>query len=575
MTPIQFLKNIFKQNKKIFFHLLFAAGIARILDLLLPYAFKNIIDESNQYLLSEGNSTLKIWIWCGVLCGTALISKIFYRLCDHIEIKFVPQISEDISSKLFSYVTDHSVSYFQNNFSGAIAHKIKQVSEITKYFFSTYAVSLLQVFIVLTFSSIIIFPKSLSLSIFIFGFGSVYVYFSYKMAIKSKQLAAAWSTQSSTVTGNLIDSIENIILVKSLGKQNQEISHIKEHLSIEKDTFVSLKKYMNKMKIVHGVISSLLISVTVLYAVYLLLNKAISIGDTIFIFMIITRLSGEFFALGDITTDILEKYGILQEALGFIYKEQEEQKLKPNISINNAEIVFDNTVFGYNPNKLIFDGLNLHIHAKEKIALVGHSGSGKSTLTKLILKQHKVKSGNILIDNQNLNDFNVDSINEKITYIHQDIHLFNRSIRENILYAKPEANEEELIEVCRKSGCLEFIMKKENGFDTIVGERGVQLSGGEKQLLALARAFLLNNPILILDEPTSALDSISESIIQESLNELIKDKTVIIIAHRLATIQHMDKVVVMNNGAIAEQGTHEELLKKNGIYLNLWKSQTY
>ena len=174
-----------------------------------------------------------------------------------------------------------------------------------------------------------------------------------------------------------------------------------------------------------------------------------------------------------------------------------------------------------------------------------------------------------------MNDFNVDSINQKITYLHQDVHLFNRSIRENILYAKPDATEEELLDVCIKSGSLDFIQSKEKGFDTIVGERGVQLSGGEKQRLALARAFLLNNPILILDEPTSALDSISEKIIQESLHNLIKNKTVIVIAHRLSTIKNMDRIMVLEKGELIESGSHDDLVNKNGKYSKLWKTQIH
>lgn len=291
--------------------------------------------------------------------------------------------------------------------------------------------------------------------------------------------------------------------------------------------------------------------------------------------MMITRLSGEFFYIGETTTDVVEKYGILTEGLSFIYKEQVDCVNKPNIDIKIGEVKFKNIDFCYNQNQNIFKKLNFHIKPGEKIALVGNSGSGKSTLIKLILKQYKPQDGVIAIEEQNLNDFNVDSINQKITYLHQDVHLFNRSIRENIIYAKPEATEEELIDVCIKSGSLEFIQSKEKGFDTIVGERGVQLSGGEKQRLALARAFLLNNPILILDEPTSALDSISEKIIQESLHKLIENKTVIIIAHRLSTIKDVDRIIVLEKGEIIESGSHDELISKNGKYSKLWKTQIH
>ncbi len=575
MTTIQFLKTILKEKTKIFSLFIFTAFSARLLDLGVPFVFKLLVDESNIYLKGELDSSFSVWIICLVLCLIALSSRALFRLVDYIELKFTPQLSQEISSKLFDYITNHSVSYFQNNFSGAIAHKIKQVSEITKYFFTIYTITFLQIFTVLTFSSVIIYSKSPALSIFILFFGTFYVYLSYIMAKKSKQLAAEWSDQTSKVTGNLIDSIENMILVKSLAKTNQELDNIHGHLEEEKEKLIDLKKQINKTKIVHVLISGFIITVSLLSSVYLLISKQISLGDFLFIFMMISRLTGEFFMLGDITTDILEKYGTLNESLSFIYKEQDDDKNNPNIHIKEGKIVLENLSFSYKPNNPILNNINLTIKPGEKIALVGHSGSGKSTLTKLILKQYNPKQGSILIDGQNLSCFNSDSINEKITYIHQNVYLFNRSIRDNILYAKPEASEEELIDVCIKSGCLDFIRNKENGFETIVGERGVQLSGGEKQRLALARAFLLNNPILILDEPTSALDSISEKIIQDSLNELIKDKTVIIIAHRLSTIKHMDRVLVMDHGVIAEEGTHEYLISKEGIYSKLWKTQIF
>lgn len=575
MTPVEFLKTIFKEKKGIFFSFIITALLARVLDLCIPYVFKLLTDEANLYINGELSSYASIWLLCMGLCFVAFLGRFLFRVADYIEAKFTPKLSEEISSKLFTYITNHSVSYFQNNFSGAIAHKIKQIAEITKYFFTIYTVTILQVFTVLIFSCSIIYTKSILLSLFILCFGSIYVYFSYFMAKKSKLLASEWSDQSSKVTGNLIDSIENMILVKSLAKANQEVDTIKEHLAEEKTKLTELKIYMVKTKIVHVLISSFIITSSLLSSIYLLINHIITMGDFFFIFMMITRLTNEFATLGDITTDILEKYGTLKESLSFIYKDQEDNVQQSNININNGEIHFNNVTFGYKPNHIILNSINLKIKGGEKIALVGHSGSGKSTLTKLILRQYKPKIGEILIDGSCLNDFNIDSINEKITYIHQNVYLFNRSIRDNILYAKPGATEEELIEVCIKSGCLEFIQNKEKGFDTIIGERGVQLSGGEKQRLALARAFLLNNPILILDEPTSALDSVSEKLIQESLNELIKGKTVIIIAHRLSTIKHMDRVLVMDHGKIIEEGSHEELLQKNGAYANLWNIQTY
>jgi len=310
------------------------------------------------------------------------------------------------------------------------------------------------------------------------------------------------------------------------------------------------------------------------YSLYLYLNKIITLGDFVFNFTIITRITDNFYMLGELISDMLEKYGTFSSAIAFIYKKQDDDSHLPDLKVTGGEIILDNITFKYT-NKYIFNNFNLHIKEKEKVAIVGHSGSGKSTLVKLLMKQYKLESGSINIDGQNINNFNSESISHNITYVNQDVYLFNRTIRENITYIKPEATEEELIEACTKAGCLEFILLKEKGFETLVGERGVQLSGGEKQRIALARAFLLNKPILILDEPTSALDATSESIIQQSIKELIKDKTVIIIAHRLAKIKNMDRLIVMDKGNVIEDGEHEELLNTGGKYQELWNNQMY
>lgn len=224
-----------------------------------------------------------IWFWGITLCGIGLLSKVLFRLNDYIELKFSPRLTEEISIDLFKYITNHSVSYFQNNFSGSITHKIKQISEITKYFLTFYTISILQIITVLIFSCGVIFQKSSTLGMFIFIFGLIYMYLSYIISKKNKVLAAEWSEQSSKVNGSLTDSIENMLLVKSLAKSEQEINAIKEHLSEEKNKLVELKNNMNKIKIFHVIVSSTIITVTLLSSIYLLINHKITIGDFFFI----------------------------------------------------------------------------------------------------------------------------------------------------------------------------------------------------------------------------------------------------------------------------------------------------
>ncbi len=575
MKTIKFLKESVKEKKKLYFSVIIFFLLGRTIDLFLPLSFKFIIDYASLYLETKSEEVFSsLMIASFLIVMAALLSRGAYRVFDYLEAKLLPILNAEIPLAIFKYLTNHSNSFFDNNFSGEIVQKIKQINDISKNFLIFYPSQIIGVFIMLLFTSIIIMPKSLLLGVSILCFGAFYAFMSYVIANKNKQLAAEWASKNSRFNGHLVDSVENMIFVKSSAKKDFEIEQINEQAEEEKKILLKLKLGIAKIKIIHTIVSSSVIIFVLFYSLYLYLNKIISLGDFVFNFTIITRITDNFYLLGELMSDMLEKYGTFSSALAFIYKKQDDDSDLPNIQVSGGEIKLENLTFKYT-NKYIFNNFNLHIKAKEKVAIVGHSGSGKSTLIKLLMKQYKLESGIISIDNQNIDKFNSESISKNITYVNQDVYLFNRTIRENITYIKPEATEEELMEACKKAGCLDFILLKEKGFETLVGERGVQLSGGEKQRIALARAFLLNKPILILDEPTSALDATSESIIQQSIKELIKDKTVIIIAHRLATIKNMDRLIVMEKGSVIEDGEHEELLNTGGKYQELWNNQMY
>jgi ATP-binding cassette subfamily B protein len=247
------------------------------------------------------------------------------------------------------------------------------------------------------------------------------------------------------------------------------------------------------------------------------------------------------------------------------------------LTISDGEIIFDKMSFAYGgteqSNACLFEDFSLHIKAGEKVALVGHSGSGKTSLTKLLFRFFDPQKGSILIDGNCTKDFTIASLRKQISLVPQQPELFHRSVRDNIILNTNVSNAN-LKDVAKKSRSLDFIEKLSDGFDTMVGERGIKLSGGEKQRIALARAFLEDAPIVILDEATSALDSITEKQIQTAIFELIEDKTAIVIAHRLSTILRMDRIIVLENGKIIEEGTHQELLEKAGKYAEMWKHQS-
>ncbi|MEK7153217.1 MAG: ATP-binding cassette domain-containing protein [Patescibacteria group bacterium] len=306
-------------------------------------------------------------------------------------------------------------------------------------------------------------------------------------------------------------------------------------------------------------------------------------ADIATVFLVVTYTADILIRLWEFSTQALRTYNrVFGDAQAMIEILAIQPEIKDHThpekpKITKGSIRFKDMDFahpGQGSKDALFAKLNVDIKAGEKIGLVGHSGSGKTSLTRLLLRFNDVDSGEILIDGQNIANITQDDLRKHIAYVPQEPLLFHRSIRENIAYGKPAASDKEILEAARKSHALEFIEKLSEGFDTLVGERGVKLSGGQRQRIAIARAILKNAPILVLDEATSALDSESEKLIQEALWELMKNRTAIVIAHRLSTIQRMDRILVLEDGEIVEQGTHAALIKEDGIYAQLWAHQS-
>lgn len=300
----------------------------------------------------------------------------------------------------------------------------------------------------------------------------------------------------------------------------------------------------------------------------------LSIGDIVLVITIIFRIEGLLQSLGSNFNKFAEVWGEISESLEEIIEPHEipDKAGAQEFAFSKGEITFKDASFFYGKNS-VFEKLNLVIGAGERVGLVGRSGAGKSTFIRLLLRHHELTTGVIAIDGVDISSVTQESLRDAISVVPQEPLLFHRTIRENISYGKPDATEEEIVEAAKLAQAHDFISRLELGYESMVGERGVKLSGGERQRIAIARAILKNAPILLMDEATSALDSESEVAIQRALHTLMSGKTVIAIAHRLSTLREMDRIVVMDRGAIVEEGTHEELAKKGGIYAELWNHQ--
>ncbi|WP_028868316.1 ABC transporter ATP-binding protein [Psychromonas arctica] len=479
------------------------------------------------------------------------------------------------------YLLKQSVGFFQRDFAGRIATKVMQSALAVRetvmklvdvlVYISVYFVSM--IWMMGQSDLILMLPIAIWLLCYIF----IQFYFIPKM----KKVATEQADARSIMTGRIVDSYTNITTIKLFSHSQRETEYVQSSLKL------FLQSAYRQMRIVTCLLLSvdainylLLISIAAL-SVTLWLEAAVTVGVIAVAISIALRVQGMSKWIMWEVSALFENIGTVIDSMNTISTnvEIEDKADAKLLTVDAGAIHFNHVSFNYSDESQVFKNLELTLKPGEKIGLVGRSGAGKSSLVNLLLRFHDIQSGDISIDGQNIAEVTQESLRQQIGMITQDTSLLHRSIRENILYGDPDANEDALIEATKQAHAYDFIvdLKDENGntgFDVEVGERGVKLSGGQRQRIAIARVLLKNAPILIMDEATSALDSEVESAIQENLQLLMEGKTVIAIAHRLSTIAAMDRLIVMDNGQVIEQGTHQQLLDKKGIYAQLWKFQT-
>jgi ATP-binding cassette subfamily B protein len=410
--------------------------------------------------------------------------------------------------------------------------------------------------------------------IFVFmAFSFVMTKIKYKYDLKASEL-------DSKSTGALADAISNHSAVQSFTGNVYESSRF-ESVNVEHMKANLFRWNFGEITNFVQVMLTVLAEFFVFYFGIMYWHAGLlSIGTFVLVQAYIISINGSLWSFSRIVRDITEGIADAKEMVEIMHLKYEIQDV-PNatqLHVDKGSIEFKNVSFAFGEkvenNNLVFNGLNISIKAGEKVAIIGSSGAGKSTLVKLLLRLHDINGGEIDIDGQNIREVTQDSLRGNISLVPQDPALFHRTLMENIRYGKRDATEDEVIEAAKLAHCDAFIKEFPLKYETFVGERGIKLSGGERQRVAIARALLKNAPILVLDEATSSLDSHSEAMIQDALNTLMKGKTTIVIAHRLSTIRNMDRIIVLGKQGVIEDGSHDELLKKeNGMYAKLWNLQ--
>lgn len=573
----KFLWQYMRKMKTAFFLLLAIFVVAMIFTSWSTFVISKMIGR-----ISEADArSIEVWQWAKYLALFAVLklSLSFLNWARRYieEVKIMPYYLAKISLHLFKCTHSHSITFFNEEMAGNISGKVNNILSNIQNF---YAHMMFGLFYPVVGTLIIIFFIALEdfwLAMLFLVLNTIFFAITILMRKRITPLSKTTAKLKSKASGVFVDGVSNAFLVKSFSNYNYERSVYYKAL---KDSTLAIKDENQKVNIINSATLMLFDIISVVYYIIIFLwwyYLDLSIAGVVLVSQFSISIINNIRNVGYLASDFSRVYGNIKDGLELLAKPceiEDASEAKPLVLKKGTGIKFENVTYSYKDGDIIFKDFNLEIPYGKKIGLVGHSGAGKSTLVKILCRYYDIDKGTILVGNQDISAVTQESLRQNISYVPQETSLFNRSIMDNIRYGRPSATDEEVVNAAKQAYCHEFISKMPAGYDSKVGERGVMLSGGQKQRISIARAILKNAPILILDEATSSLDTQSEKYIQKSLKNLMKNKTVIAIAHRLSTLNEMDTIVVLDNGKIVESGSNDELLAKKGLYWKFYNMQS-
>lgn len=575
------MKNIFKiiQISKPLHGLVFIIGflilVSSALQLVAPILSKSIVDEITSKL--SGNPanlskliTLIVIAFLANLSGV-LISVVTDRLGDH----FAGRLRQFLTEKFYDKVLTLPQSYFDSQISGKIMNQLNRGIFTIYGFLNTASNFILPTFVQCILIIIILAFYSIPIAFFTFLLFPIYLALSYYSTVRWGESEAKKNKIEDLTRGRISEVIYNIRLVKGFTNEKMEFDSVSRNLSKINKIYAKQSWTYHKFDFLRNlslIIVLFAVNIIVFYNTFI---GVLTIGEMVLIIQLFNQARTPLFAMSFILTQIQQAEKGSQEYLEILNLESVESYDEKSQSkkIENPEIEFKNLSFRYNESEDVLNGVSFKLSPKEKVAFVGHSGAGKSTTVNLIMKLYKPTGGDILLNGKSYKSLAPKFVRDNIALVFQENELFSSTVRENVEYGNPGVTNEEIIKALKQANAWDFVQKFPKGVDTEIGERGVRLSGGQKQRIQIARAILKDAPILILDEATSSLDAKSEKEVQEALEVLMRDRLTIIIAHRFSTIQNVDKVIVIENGKVANYGTPKELSKQKGLYSELLNYQ--
>lgn len=549
-------------------------GVGSVLTaVVVPLLYKRMMD-----VVSAGgvDALHELYRLFAGLVITIVVYNIFYRLGDYCIVQAQSRALKGITDHALEGLQRKSYRFYSNVFTGGLVAKVKRFVRAFEELTDQIVFQMWMHGISLVSTVLVLWYYSWVLGAFFFGWLVLYALLVRVMVQRTTPKFLANADADSEVTGHLSDIVTNILTVKMFGATKREQRNFE---TVTERQLVCMRAAWMQNSFWNNLFQGAMVNVFeigIVAAVIVLWGMGVADAGLVLLvvvyvlrsFNIVWMISRNVIHISRALTDANEMVELLDEPADVNDVAAPERANMPY-----GHVVFSGVSHAYEGAGYVFNGLDLDIRAGEKVALVGHSGAGKTTIVKLLLRFLDIEAGHITIDGQDVTNVSQDDLRRHIAYVPQEPLLFHRTLRENIVYGKPDATHEEVEDVARRARAHDFIIALSHGYDTLVGERGVKLSGGERQRVAIARALLKNAPIVILDEATSSLDSISERFIQEAFDELMRERTTIVIAHRLSTIRHMDRIIVLERGGVAEQGTHAELLNQGGVYAALWHSQ--
>lgn len=575
------MQNILKIIKisKPLHHLVVILGVLILLSSLLqlaaPVLSKFIVDEIVARVQGQGGDVERLILLIVIAFVMNLFGLVTTTVSERIGDHFAGRLRKFLTEKFYDKALTLPQAYYDSEVSGKIVNQLNRGIVTIHGFLNTSTNFILPTFIQSIFTIAILAYYNLPIAFFTFILFPIYLVLSYYATVKWGKEEVLKNAIEDRTRGRIQEVISNISLVKSFTTEKKEYSIVEKNMSAINTIYARQSRTFHIYDFFRGLSLQIILFLINILVFYNTFQRNLSIGEMVLILQLVNQARMPLFAMSFILTQVqMAEAGSKEffEVLNLESKEEYKKAVSGKV-LTDPTITFEDVSFKYEESNTVLDSVSFTINKNEAVALVGHSGAGKSTIINLILKFYDPTSGRILLKDKEYSTLDHRIVRQNISLVFQDNELFSSTIRENVAYGKSDATEQEILDALKLANAYEFVMKLPKKLDSEVGERGVRLSGGQKQRIQIARAIVKNAPILILDEATSSLDAKSEKDVQNALENLMKNKLVIVIAHRFSTIQNVDKIIVLNDGTIVDNGTPQELAGRPGVYRDLLNYQ--